>query len=127
MCRSHLCGYDLNLSYPELAIIPTIIAPIPEQWGDGPSSTTVSSKAGLFSHISRKYKSQTQERRSFRFYRKSEYDKSQWKRDLINRPNGTLDPWYGCALLEEIIDYAVNFSLPWSERVPIQFYLGSLD
>jgi len=40
--------------------------------------------------------------------------RQQWKRDLINRPNGTLDPHYGCFLWEEMTDYAVNFSFPWT-------------
>ena len=37
------------------------------------------------------------------------------KRDLSGRANGTIDPWYGCDLYDEMIDYALNFSLPWSE------------
>ena len=37
-----------------------------------------------------------------------------WKRDLSGRANGTIDPWYGCDLYDEMIDYALNFSLPWS-------------
>lgn len=35
-------------------------------------------------------------------------------RDLNGRANGTIDPWYGCFLTDELYDYAVNFSLPWS-------------
>lgn len=37
------------------------------------------------------------------------------KRDLSGRANGTIDPWYGCDIYDEMIDYAVNFSAPWSE------------
>jgi len=33
---------------------------------------------------------------------------------LAGRANGTIDPWYGCYLLEEMWDFAKNFSLPWS-------------
>ena len=40
--------------------------------------------------------------------------KEQWKRDLTGRANGTIDPWYACDLYDEMIDYALNFSLPWS-------------
>ena len=36
------------------------------------------------------------------------------KRDLSGRANGTIDPWYGCFLGDELRDYALNFSLPWS-------------
>ena len=35
-------------------------------------------------------------------------------RDLSGRPNGTIDPWYGCFLSAEVQDYALNFSMPWS-------------
>jgi carboxypeptidase D len=41
--------------------------------------------------------------------------RAQWKRDLTGRANGTIDPWYECDLYDEMIDYAVNFSLPWRE------------
>ena len=46
---------------------------------------------------------------------KREQRRKQWKRDLIGRSNGTLDPWYGCFLFEELYDYAINFTFPWSE------------
>ena len=36
------------------------------------------------------------------------------KRDLSGRANGTIDPYYGCFLMDELQDYALNFSLPWS-------------
>ena len=47
--------------------------------------------------------------------RKREANRQQWKRDLSQRPNGTIDPYYGCAIYDEMVDYALNFSLPWSE------------
>lgn len=46
--------------------------------------------------------------------------RDQWKRDLSGRPNGTLDPFYLCDLLDEVADYALNFSLPWSEFMIIR-------
>ena len=53
-----------------------------------------------------------------------EAKRTQWKRSLVGRPNGTLDPWYGCYLFDEMWDYALNFTFPWStspsqSRVPI--------
>lgn len=42
-------------------------------------------------------------------------DRAQRKRDLIGRANGTIDPYYLCDLRFEVIDYAFNFSLPWSK------------
>ena len=40
----------------------------------------------------------------------------EWKRDLSARANGTIDPWYGCDLLDFVMDYAVNFTYPWSSN-----------
>ncbi|OJA14522.1 hypothetical protein AZE42_12633 [Rhizopogon vesiculosus] len=37
-----------------------------------------------------------------------------WKRDLAGRANGTIDPWYGCDVYDEMLDYAINFTFPWS-------------
>jgi hypothetical protein len=37
------------------------------------------------------------------------------RRDLSLRTNGTIDPWYGCELYDEMVDYAVNYTWPWSE------------
>ena len=36
------------------------------------------------------------------------------RRDLSMRANGTIDTWYGCLIYDEMIDYALNFSAPWS-------------
>ena len=44
-----------------------------------------------------------------------EEKRMQWKRDLSGRPNGTLDPFYGCFLWEEMTEYAANFTFPWSK------------
>ena len=41
------------------------------------------------------------------------------KRDLSLRANGTIDPWYGCFIYDEMIDYAFNFSKPWSAYLPV--------
>ena len=47
------------------------------------------------------------------FHERREEARQQWKRDLSGRANGTIDPFYGCFLLDELIDYAVNFTFPW--------------
>ena len=37
------------------------------------------------------------------------------KRDLSGRQNGTIDFFYGCFIWEEMMAYALNFSMPWSK------------
>ena len=39
-----------------------------------------------------------------------------WKRDLSGRANGTIDEWYECYLYDEMMDYAINFTFPWSKH-----------
>jgi carboxypeptidase D len=36
------------------------------------------------------------------------------RRNLEGRANGTIDEWYGCYLFDELWDYAVNYTFPWS-------------
>ncbi|KAJ7214626.1 hypothetical protein C8J57DRAFT_1538450 [Mycena rebaudengoi] len=44
-------------------------------------------------------------------HQRREAEHQQWKRDLSGR---TIDTLYGCFLLNELIDYAVNFTFPWT-------------
>ncbi|OSD04774.1 alpha/beta-hydrolase [Trametes coccinea BRFM310] len=112
--QEHLCGYDLNLTYPQNGHFPTLefIA------GQDISSQSSSSASRLNAavHARRKQKlrnivdlakrvSEENVRRDVPLVQ---------KRDLSGRANGTIDPWYGCDLFDEMIEYAVNFSLPWS-------------
>lgn len=46
--------------------------------------------------------------------------REQWKRDMVFRPDG-LNQYYLCAIWEEMVDYAFNFTYPWSEH---QFLFG---
>jgi carboxypeptidase D len=36
------------------------------------------------------------------------------QRSIAGRPNGTIDPFYECSVWDEMWDYAVNFTAPWS-------------
>jgi carboxypeptidase D len=46
-----------------------------------------------------------------------------WRRDLAGRANGTIDPWYGCDVYSEMLDYAINFTFPWCMRVASMIWL----
>jgi len=56
--------------------------------------------------------------------RKRELAQREWKRDLSTRPNGTIDPWYGCDLFDFVIDYALNYTYPWTNNTPLGFDVG---
>lgn len=114
--RSHLCGYDLNLTYPQDGHFPTL------ELGDTGSFTRKQRalKKTLIKDALRTdalLARRTLEKRQLWAAGKPTRDvpeSSISRRDLTNRANGSIDPFYGCDLYDELIDYALNFSLPWS-------------
>ncbi|KAK0488998.1 Alpha/Beta hydrolase protein [Armillaria novae-zelandiae] len=111
--QSKLCGYDVNLTYPQGGIIPSISLILP----------TDRDVVFLLSEMRmRSFKSQLLSKLSVRAdevdtlsRRDQAIRREEWKRDLTGRPsNGTIDPWYGCLLLDEFIDYALNYTYPWN-------------
>ncbi|KAF7361130.1 Carboxypeptidase [Mycena sanguinolenta] len=106
--QEHLCGYDLNFTYPQNGHFPTLKDP---SFGSSPEvARKARSKLSL----------ETLAKQSSRYQASSDITKRQlakreeWKRDLSDRPNGTLDPWYGCYIYNEALDYATNFTFPWT-------------
>ena len=100
LSRAHLCRLDINLSYPQPEPIPPIILP------DVDDTTDLQS---LFKVLSTKAKKMSSNPR------RPDRERHEWKRDLSGRANGTIDPWYGCDIWDEMIDYALNFTFPWSK------------
>jgi carboxypeptidase D len=104
--QNHLCGYDINLTYPQEHKIPSL---------------EFHSGGGALHILKRDVEERVQERhesiRSLGILKRDqarEEARQQWKRDLSQRMNGTIDPWYGCSLLAEAVDYAVNYTWPWN-------------
>ncbi|KAE9386515.1 hypothetical protein BT96DRAFT_981706 [Gymnopus androsaceus JB14] len=115
--REHLCGYNVNLTYPQKGIIPTIIDPFSTTTSFSKSqlqpqplprkrSLSCSALSAAGSLASRDLDAATVAER--------EQKRAVLKRNLTGRPNGTLDPMYGCFLWEEMTDYAMNFTFPWT-------------
>ncbi|KAJ7453068.1 alpha/beta-hydrolase [Mycena galericulata] len=111
--QEHLCGYDLNFTYPQNGHFPTLRDPSfgahmrHQKIGDISLRTLVVQNR----RVSTTSPSTTGKRDLMH----REEARQLWKRDLAGRPNGTLDPWYGCFIWDEMVDYAMNFSFPWSE------------
>ncbi|KAJ7574418.1 Alpha/Beta hydrolase protein [Mycena floridula] len=103
--RSGLCGYDLNLTYPQNGIIPSVplLTPI-----ENPDIIWEQRQILKQGNNERELQGNTLTKRD------QESAHEIWKRDLSGRANGTIDPWYGCILLTELIDYAINFTFPWT-------------
>ncbi|CAL1716103.1 unnamed protein product [Somion occarium] len=113
--QEHLCGFDLNLTYPQTSgHFPTLNLTRPTRQSafsdslDEPRFERQSFRQRVAQKYAAKQATQTNdlEHRN----RKRE----EWKRDLTGRANGTIDPFYGCFLFDELVDYASNFSFPWT-------------
>ncbi|OSC99902.1 alpha/beta-hydrolase [Trametes coccinea BRFM310] len=120
--QEHLCGFDLNLTYPQNGHFPTLnlvrptaqsaiseslLEPTESRARSGSFQQTVAEKFAA-AHAKRSLGKRAE------FFERREERRQQWKRDLSGRANGTIDPFYGCFLLDELEDYAVNFTFPWS-------------
>ncbi|EJF59037.1 alpha/beta-hydrolase [Dichomitus squalens LYAD-421 SS1] len=106
--QQHLCGYDLNLTYPQNGHFPTLQVVNPTD----PASPLITEN---FSN-KRQFFRKTLTRLAVEADTLRKRDGELVKRDLSLRANGTIDSWYGCFIYDELIDYALNFSAPWSER-----------
>jgi len=87
--KSQLCGYSLNVTYPQADAFPPL-----------PSSPRRSTFWSSF---------QNESQVPGVLYKRSDIQKRQ-SPSLGNE----LDPFYGCALFDEMIDYAANWSAPWT-------------
>ncbi|KII85865.1 hypothetical protein PLICRDRAFT_44287 [Plicaturopsis crispa FD-325 SS-3] len=109
--QAHLCGYDLNLTYPQTEKFPSLVYKAGEL--DLPLSKSsrkaFRSKQTLEIEMASRYAAVSRKRSVDRMD-----ELKRWKRDLSGRANGTLDPWYACDLYDEMLDYAINFTYPWS-------------
>ncbi|KAF7795041.1 hypothetical protein EIP86_006185 [Pleurotus ostreatoroseus] len=111
--QTHLCGFDLNLTYPQHGHFPTLRdvsgSSSSQHHEQALKKNLVKNALVLDAHMRQSnIKARSLEPGSTRMQKRD-----QWKRDLTGRPNGTIDPQYGCDVYDEMIDYALNFSLPW--------------
>ncbi|KAK7001471.1 Alpha/beta-hydrolase [Favolaschia claudopus] len=115
--QTHLCGFDLNLTYPQIGgTFPTLKLVRPTENSALLNPTEDRAKA-LRDSVSAKFVGTHGEdafSKRDELFERREDGIQKWKRDLAGRANGTIDPFYGCSLLDELIDYAVNFTFPWT-------------
>ncbi|KAJ6574370.1 Alpha/Beta hydrolase protein [Mycena capillaripes] len=105
--QEHLCGYDLNFTYPQDGYFPTLR----NQTTDSHRDARSMSLKDLSAH---NYRISTVGGFDNRDLARREERRQSWKRSIAGRPNGTLDPWYGCELWAELVEYALNFTFPWT-------------
>ncbi|KAJ3548230.1 hypothetical protein NM688_g5322 [Phlebia brevispora] len=136
--QAHLCGLDLNLSYPQTGgNFPSINLVTGQNQNtttnnpdDDEDSDEDSKKANGSSNNSNNNNKRAMSSRGFyaevkaRYYdgerlslaqrEEKRHKRDVWKRDLTGRANGSIDSWYGCFVWDEMVDYAVNFTYPWN-------------
>ena len=104
-----LLSFPSNLSYPPPAPFPTVDPPYV-------GSDASAKLKGKTSTLKQLLKRDALSKRSEPLAPEQLEKKELWKRDLSGRANGTIDPFYGCFLLDELIDYATNFTFPWCKH-----------
>ncbi|KAJ6589260.1 alpha/beta-hydrolase [Mycena capillaripes] len=111
--QEHLCGYDLNFTYPQNGHFPTLSDP---SFGSSIFAARKAHKLSLktLAKQNGRFSSTSLDKRELA-------RREEWKRSIAGRPNGTLDPFYGCFIYFELLDYASNFSFPWNSP------LGGID
>ncbi|OJT09780.1 Vitellogenic carboxypeptidase [Trametes pubescens] len=113
--QTHLCGYDLNLTYPQNGHFPTLTFVEPS---NNEEPFRALSRFNSRTRHETRLRARSVLRNAKRSARIEQRDSvaaaAAKKRDLSGRANGTIDPWYGCDIYDEMIDYAVNFSAPWN-------------
>ncbi|KAJ7035170.1 alpha/beta-hydrolase [Mycena alexandri] len=108
--QEHLCGYDLNLTYPQNGLFPTLESVKSLHSTDPLLNRARKSASTLLKVVQANNGAMPLNRREVV---RREERRQEWKRSLAGRPSGTLDPLYGCRLFEELWDTAFNFSSPW--------------
>ncbi|KAH7910092.1 alpha beta-hydrolase [Hygrophoropsis aurantiaca] len=116
--QTHLCGYDLNLTYPQDGHFPTLGF---IQGGDNSASEAAGASSRYKSRQGRLTKDAFMAEAEARYASKRSVNKwerlrarDSWKRGLEGMPNGIINSWYGCDLYDEMLDYAINYTFPWS-------------
>ncbi|KIM53415.1 hypothetical protein SCLCIDRAFT_31895 [Scleroderma citrinum Foug A] len=115
--QTALCGYDLTLEYPQNGHFPTLTY----TGGANPGSLAPSgrykyhlTKQSLMVDAQNRFAAHLTNRDIHHSKRERLRAQDTWKRNLAGRGHGTINPWYGCDIYDEMLDYAVNFTFPWS-------------
>ncbi|KAJ3513644.1 hypothetical protein NMY22_g14978 [Coprinellus aureogranulatus] len=121
--RAHICKYDLNLTYPQQGgVLPDIPAVQPRDRHIAQllaADSSQQSNLNLFQALAKRYAESSVKGLK---RRDRELARELWKRDSSGGASDGLNPWYGCFLWDELYDYAVNFTYPFTESGTFDVY-----
>ncbi|KAI0714404.1 alpha/beta-hydrolase [Cerioporus squamosus] len=106
--QEHLCGYDLNLTYPQVGGTLPSLSTGPTPGGSLELSKNTLKRRRSVGRLVRNVVDKLDERKGSRSSRR--------KRQFV-RPtsNGTINPDYGCDLFDEALHYALDNVQPWTD------------
>lgn len=118
MFRANLCDYNLTLQYPQ----PVPFSTLAYINGSNPISSNTESGKYKAKLTKQEFMLEAQNRFAAKLVKRDgAFSKRErirareaWERSLAGRANGTIDSWYGCDIYDEMLDYAINFTFPWS-------------
>jgi carboxypeptidase D len=121
--RTHLCKYDINLSYPQPTKFPSLEVVTPNRSdSEARIAEHVLSLAELRTASQKLLSTKSAAKRGLAAEKEpvkcNAKERTEalglWKHSLTGLPNGTINEWYGCFLRVELTDYALNYTYPWS-------------
>ncbi|KAH9849948.1 alpha/beta-hydrolase [Lenzites betulinus] len=132
--QEHRCGFDLNLTYPQDGLFPTLQVQMPTDparagyfIGDAAKRQTLRTASLITVGGPQRRHSVRAVEEHARLARRAlstdvtavaqpERRGAVAKRDLSLRSNGTIDTWYGCFIYDEMVEYALNYTFPWNVK-----------
>lgn len=123
--QSHLCGLDINLTYPQTG---GILPPVNLNPGTDPKSqnqtnpddkdklakkVTRLQNRGFVAEVAHRHATRQTAGQLAEPIHERLRKRATWKLDMTN--SSGINPYYGCDVWDEMIDYALNYTFPWSK------------
>lgn len=115
--RSHLCNLDINLTYPQTGgPFPPVQIPAGARTAGSSTASTKRAYRGrrsLTRELAADLRAAARDaQRGSVPLAKRQSGLAQWKQGH-SADSTVVDPWYGCDVWDEMIDFAMNFTFPW--------------
>ncbi|EIN03545.1 alpha/beta-hydrolase [Punctularia strigosozonata HHB-11173 SS5] len=113
--QTHLCGFDLNLTYPQTGGKFDTIHPKIGAIGGKLSARSVPEEAPAAPYKHRSFVSELRERASTRDAELAGADVEKRVPKGFNATlTGKVNEWFGCDLRDLVLSYAINYTYPWN-------------
>jgi len=107
--QAHLCKHDINLTYPQNGLLPSVIT-APAVNGIERTTTELYRLKGIL----KKFQPQNFPLDMHNMHKNKRQSEQPIGGTLTGRINGSIDSRYGCGSFSMLVEYAHNFTSPWS-------------